>query len=73
MAFPLLKLMDVTGSLGLPETVVLVQVLQAGGGGGRVRMGRLTMDEMTNSSEICLCSTIKHSEHLKTRFSSELS
>jgi hypothetical protein len=43
MAFPLLKLMDMTGSLNLPESVVLVQVLQAAGG-GRVRMGRLTME-----------------------------
>jgi hypothetical protein len=34
--------MDMTGSVGLPETVVLVQVLQEGGG-GRLRMGRLTM------------------------------
>jgi hypothetical protein len=43
MALPLLKLMDMTGPFGFPETVVLLQVLQQGGG-GRVRMGRLTME-----------------------------
>jgi hypothetical protein len=42
MALPLLKLKDMTGPLGFPETVVLLQVLQEGGG-GRVRLGRLTM------------------------------
>ena len=42
MAFPLLKLIDMTGDLALPATVVLVQVLQAQGG-GRLRLGRLTM------------------------------
>ena len=42
MALPLLKLIDMTGDLSLPETVVLLQVLQAEGG-GRFRLGRLTM------------------------------
>jgi hypothetical protein len=43
MALPLLKLIDMTGPLGLPATVVLVQVLQQGGG-DRLRLGRLTME-----------------------------
>src|SRR5262245_5064659 len=43
MALPLLKLMDMTGPLDFPATVVLLQVLQQGGG-ERVRMGRLTME-----------------------------
>jgi hypothetical protein len=42
VALPLLKLIDMTGDLSLPETVVLLQVLQAEGG-GRFRLGRLTM------------------------------
>jgi hypothetical protein len=41
VALPLLKLIDMTGDLSLPATVVLVQVLQQGG--GRHRLGRLTM------------------------------
>ena len=41
MALPLLKLIDMSGDLSLPETVVLVQVLQEGG--GRFRLGRLTL------------------------------
>ena len=41
VALPLLKLIDLSGDLGLPATVVLVQVLQ--GGGGRFRLGRLTL------------------------------
>jgi hypothetical protein len=42
MTLPLLKLIDMTGDLRLPETVVLLQVLQAEGGGRR-RLGRLTL------------------------------
>ena len=42
MALPLLKSIDMTGDLSLPASVVLVQVLQEGGG-GRFRLGRLTM------------------------------
>jgi hypothetical protein len=41
VALPLLKLIDMTGDLSLPATVVLVQVRQQGG--GRVRLGRLTL------------------------------
>jgi hypothetical protein len=43
LQLPLLKLMDMTGPLGFPATIVLLQVPQQGGG-GRVRMGRLTME-----------------------------
>ena len=43
LQLPLLKLMDMTGPLGFPATIVLLQVPQPGGG-GRVRMGRLTME-----------------------------
>ena len=72
MALPLLKLIDMTGPLGFPEAVVLLQVLQQGGGGRR-RLAGCQWHEMTNSSETCLCSTIKHSSHLKIRYSLELS
>ena len=44
MALPILKLIDMTGPLNFPATVVLLQVLQQGGG-QRVRMGRLTMEK----------------------------
>jgi hypothetical protein len=40
MALPLLKLIDMTGDLSVPKTVVLLQVLPAG---GRRRLGRLTL------------------------------
>jgi hypothetical protein len=42
MALPLLKLIDMTGPLDFPATIVLLQVLQQGGG-QRIRLGRLTM------------------------------
>lgn len=43
MALPVLKLKDLTGSPGLPATVVLHQVLQQGGEGRR-RLGRVPME-----------------------------
>jgi hypothetical protein len=43
MALPLLKLIDLTGPLEFPAAVVLLQVLQATGGGQRFRMGRVPM------------------------------
>jgi hypothetical protein len=42
MALPFLKLIDMTGPLDFPATIVLLQVLQQGGG-QRIRLGRLTM------------------------------
>ena len=43
MAFPTLRMMDMTGPLGFPADIVLAQVMQQSGGGERLRLGRVLM------------------------------
>jgi len=66
MALPLLKLIDMTGDLSVPKTVVLLQVLPAG---GRRRLGRLTLVRNEELKRNLIVFDSKNSGHLKTRFS----